>query len=327
MCTCHQGVTFRRVSIALLYLVSTAVIATTGQDDRCFFVSSYHKGYAWSDGLEKGLRAVLAGKCDVKQFNMDTKRRKDEASIRKAVEKARQLIADWDPDVVIAADDNAAKYLIKPFYREQGPPFVFCGVNWSVEEYGIPSSNVTGMIEVAPIQPMFEKAETLLNGLRNAFYIGAKTLTEEKNLARIIQVANKMDIALDHRLVESTAQWLKAYDDAQYTDLIIIGNSAGMAEWDPESVTKNIVKKTSKLSVTNNGWMMPVTMLGFTIVPEEHGEWAGKVALSILEGKDPASIPVITNRKWDLWVNEHLLEAAGINLPSTLIKKAKKAPY
>ncbi|NIT35543.1 MAG: hypothetical protein GTN49_03415, partial [candidate division Zixibacteria bacterium] len=43
---------------------------------KCLFVSSYHKGYAWSDGVERGLRSVLEGKCELRQFDMDTKRNK-----------------------------------------------------------------------------------------------------------------------------------------------------------------------------------------------------------------------------------------------------------
>jgi ABC-type uncharacterized transport system substrate-binding protein len=300
---------------------------TLGQDARCLFVSSYHKGYAWSDGIEKGLREALAGKCELQQFDMDTKRHKDETSIRNAAKKARQLITAWNPDVVITADDNAAKYLIKPFFRDHDLPFVFCGINWSVEEYGFPYSNATGMIEVAPIQQMLEKADTLLNGLSSTFYIGAKTLTEKKNLVKIKQSAEKMQISVDHRLVESTAEWLKAYADAQHADLIIIGSSGGMTEWDPESIKKTIAKTASKLSVTNHGWMMQVTMLGFIKVPEEQGDWAGKVASSILEGKDPAAIPIVANRKWDLWVNEPLIKAAEIALPDTLVKKSKKVSY
>ncbi|MEN8131191.1 MAG: hypothetical protein ABFS45_13570, partial [Pseudomonadota bacterium] len=81
------------------------------------------------------------------------------------------------------------------------------------------------------------------------------------------------------------------------------------------------------LSVTNHQWMMPVTLLGFTKIPEEQGEWAGKVALSILHGKTAGEIPIVPNRKWDLWANEQLLDTADIELPRTLINKFKKVRY
>ena len=68
---------------------------------------------------------------------------------------------------------------------------------------------------------------------------------------------------------------------------------------------------------------MPVTMLGMTKVPEEQGEWAGKVALQILNGAVPNTIPVIANRKWDLFLNPPLIERAGLELPAQLESKGK----
>jgi ABC-type uncharacterized transport system substrate-binding protein len=64
-------------------------------------------------------------------------------------------------------------------------------------------------------------------------------------------------------------------------------------------------------------------MLGMTKVPEEQGDWAGKVALQILDGAIPNSIPVIANRKWDLYLNPALVESAGLKLPAQLLGKGK----
>jgi ABC-type uncharacterized transport system substrate-binding protein len=61
-----------------------------------------------------------------------------------------------------------------------------------------------------------------------------------------------------------------------------------------------------------------------TKVPEEHGEWAGLAALEILGGTNPGDIPIVSNRKWDIWVNLSILNQSGIRLPAPLLKKAKK---
>jgi ABC-type uncharacterized transport system substrate-binding protein len=70
--------------------------------------------------------------------------------------------------------------------------------------------------------------------------------------------------------------------------------------------------------------MMPFAMLGLTKVPEEQGEWAAKIALQILQGVAPSSIPIVPNRKWDIWMNPLLVETAGIVLSKPLMQKAKK---
>ena len=311
----------RSSTLVIVFLLS----ASPAEAARCVYISSYHKGYAWSDGVERGLLKTLDGKCDITTFEMDSKRRKNEDSIRQAALEAKQLIDDLQPDVVIASDDNASKYLIVPHYKDANVPFVFCGVNWTVEQYGFPFSNVTGMIEVAAIEPMFEKAAAITGKIRHAFYIGADTLTERKNLARFENAAHKSNIELSSLLVPTMSEWIEAYRLAQQADLIIIGSNAGISDWDAATVQDEILPASTTLSATNHGWMMPYTMFGMTKVPEEHGEWAGRVAIEIMNGTKPSDIPIIPNRNFDLIVNNALLDHAQISLPEFI--KLKAQPY
>jgi len=290
---------------------------------KCLFVSSYNRGYPWSDGVERGLRSVLAGKCELRQFDMDTKRKKSPEEKRAAAEAARALIEAWQPDVVITADDNAAKYLIKPFYRNATTPFVFCGVNWTAKEYGFPYDNVTGIVEVAPIRPMLEKAVEISGGTR-AMYVGANTLTERKNLKRIQETAGEVSVTVASRLVDEMSQWPEALEAAQAYDFVIIGSNSGIEHWDSVVATRRVAAVSRKLSVTNHSWMMPYTMLGMTKIPEEQGEWGGRTALAILAGTPPRGIPIVSNRRWELWANFPLLRKAGIKLPRALRRKAKR---
>ena len=299
------------------------LVATTADAAKCIYISSYHQGYAWSDGVERGLLKTLDNKCELTIFNMDTKNFKDEASIKKAALEAKQLIDLTQPDVVIASDDNASKYLIVPYYKDSSIPFVFCGINWTVEQYGFPFSNVTGMIEVAAVEQMFDKAAAITGQITRAYYIGADTLTEKKNLNRFRSAGVAKSIEIESRLVSTIKQWIEAYGDAQHADLIVIGSNAGIDDWDEEAVLTAIEPITKTLSATNHGWMMPYTMFGMTKIPEEQGEWAGRVAIEILNGTKPSTIPIIPNRNFKLIVNKALLEIAQIRLPEFIRLKAQ----
>ena len=87
---------------------------------------------------------------------------------------------------------------------------------------------------------------------------------------------------------------------------------------------QNIKAHSTTLTATTRIRMMPISMLGLTKPPEEQGEWAGQVALKVLSGISPETIPVIANRRWDVWANEVLLSAAKLALPKRLIIKSKK---
>jgi ABC-type uncharacterized transport system substrate-binding protein len=289
---------------------------------KCLFVSSFHRGYEHSDAIERGLRSVLKGKCEVRQFDMDTKRRPSEAQQQALAAKA--IIESWQPDIVITADDEAAKYLIQPYYKDHKLPFVFCGLNWTAKEYGFPYTNATGMIEVAPIVPMLERAKEIVPTLRRAFYFGSDSLSEEKNLKRFQDAARQLGFTLDFSLVLTMDAWIEAYARAQEYDLVIVGNSEGIKDWDPKSARDAVLRSTRRLSITQHDWMMPWTLLGVTKVSEEQGEWAAKAALKILGGMSPAQIPIIPNNRRDIWINKDILAASHVRLPDGLLRKGKK---
>jgi len=290
---------------------------------KCLYVSSYHKGYDWSDGVEEGIRSVLDGQCQLRQFDMDTKRRKSTQEKQQAADLAFELIQAWKPDIVITSDDNAAKYLIVPKHDKVDIPFVFSGVNWTVEEYGFPFQNVTGIVEVAPIEPMLTKAIELSGGL-SAVYLGADTLTEGKNFQRIKSGAEKLGIKLEKVLVADFEAWAVAFTKAQYLDFIVMGSNSGIENWNEEQAESYAIENSQKLSVTNHAWMMSVTGLGFTKIPQEHGQWAAEAGLAILSGTSPSSIPVATNRKWELWMNNALVDKAEVVVPTTFSRRAKR---
>jgi hypothetical protein len=126
------------------------------------------------------------------------------------------------------------------------------------------------------------------------------------------------------QLAASMAAWIDTYRDGQDYDFIIVGSNAGINDWNSEQILEAIRPITRRLTVTSHEWMMPVTMLGMTKVPEEQGEWSGQVALQILAGTEPDSIPVIANRKWDLFINSDLIDIGQISLPDQLASKGKE---
>ena len=313
------------VAVASLFLSSLFIpIKAASSASKCLYVSSYHKGYAWSDGVEQGLRKVLSGHCEIRQIDMDTKRNKSPEFKQSAALNVKREIETWQPDVVIVSDDNAAKYVVKKYYRDADTPFVFSGVNWTVKEYGFPYSNVTGIVEVAPLEAMLTHAIKYSGGAKKAIYLGADTLTEKKNLDRVAEVSKKLGINLEGMLVSSASEWKAQYRAAQGADFIVMGSYSGISDWNETELAAFAVEHSRKLIVTSHEWMMPFSTVGFTKIPQEHGEWAAQTAIEILKGKSPSEIPIVANRDWDLWINTAHLESTRIKLPRKFLRKAKK---
>ena len=290
----------------------------------CVYVSSYHKGYAWSDALERGLRKELDGQCDLIQIDMDTKRNKSELyKIRKSREVANEIIK-IKPDVLITSDDNAARYLVVPYFKDSKLPVVFSGINWTVEEYGFPATNVTGMVEVAPVRPMLRWAQRLTEQGTRGFYLGSDTLTEAKNLKYLVKAADDLNISISSALVNDGEAWQSAFKEAEEADFIILGSSAGIHDWDEKTMMSFVREHARKLILTNNDWMLPFSMLGFVKIPQEQGEWAAKTAIAIHEGIPIQRIPVVANRKWEIYENTLFMKLAGVKNSDVLRARTKK---
>jgi len=118
-------------------------------------------------------------------------------------------------------------------------------------------------------------------------------------------------------------EWIESYKEAQQSDLLINGSNAGIHDWDNKTVLNAIRPHTKILSVTNQGWMMPYTIFGMTKVPEEHGEWAGLLAIEILNGTKPSDIPIIPNRRFDMTTNKALLSMTNIRIPEFIKLKSQ----
>jgi ABC-type uncharacterized transport system substrate-binding protein len=255
---------------------------------------------------------------------MDTKRNTGVDFARRQGLEAKRLIETLKPDVVIAADDNASRFLVKPYFKDSPIPFVFCGVNWTVAEYGYPYRNVTGMIEVAPIKPLLSAIRDTLKSVKTAVYLSSDVETEYVDSRHYQDILAEEGITMQRVLVKKLADWKKAYAAAQSADFIILGNDAGIADWNQDEAARFALEHARKLTVSNYDWMVRYAMLAMTKIPFEQGEWSARVALQILGGTAPESIPITPNRRWDIYVNPALLTRAKIQLPAYLLRKAVK---
>ena len=288
---------------------------------KILFVNSYHRGYPWSDGIYQAIEKALEGTgIQLMQFEMDTKRHPSEASKRSAAEKARVLIGNFRPDVVIASDDNASKYLIVPFYKNTKLPIVFCGVNWDASDYGFPTANVTGMIEVQLIDQILATLREYAKGSRIGFIKG-DDLSARKEAAFY---EKRFNIKIDKRFVKTYAEWEQAYLDLQKeTDMILVGNAESIPDWNPDAARQFVETYTTVPTGNWDKWMKDYALVTFATVPAEQGQWAARAALRILDGTSPGEIAVVTNKKAEIYRNMRIAKELHIVFPIEFIRRSR----
>jgi len=289
---------------------------------KVLWVDSYHEGYEWSDGIGRGIRKVLADSgVELKVLRMDTKCNRSEAYGREAGRRAKVIIEKYRPDVVIASDDNAQKYLMVPFLKDTDLPVVFCGVNKVPADYGYPSPNVTGMREVDLTNELVSQMQPFAGGNRVGLLAGD---TETHRI--IIENIRKQlfDGHLESCLVSTFDEFKQAFLRMQTeVDMLHLRNYTGIEGWDTEAAETFLLQNIRIPTGSVTPWMKRFVIFNLATQPEEQGEYAATTALRILDGTRPGDIPLAQNSRAQLTMNLKMAQAAGIVLPVSLLQMAE----
>jgi ABC-type uncharacterized transport system substrate-binding protein len=315
-----------RRSLIVLCAAAVALSATPARAQlagkKVLFVNSYHQGYPWSDGEEKGAEMALKSSGVKLDFvRMDVKRHQGDAAFAKAAAlKVKAEIESARPDLVILADDPAVQLVLVPYFKDSPVPFVFCGVNWDATRYAL-GKNTTGMVEVALVKELLGGLKDYAKGQRVGF------LTVDSETERIEGPYYKKALGLSfasERYVKTMAEWKEAFLKMQgEVDVLFLGNYAGINDWSEADAAAFAQEHSRIPSGTIYDFMMPYAMLGYAKIAEEQGAFSGKVALEILGGKAPSAIPVTPNKQARIFINPKLAAKAGIVFKPEMVKIAE----
>lgn len=317
--------TARTALLALAALMALPAAPARAQNlagKKVMFLNSYHEGYEWSDDIEKGVRTVLGPTGARLEFHrMDTKRHQDETFRKEAGERARAAIEAFQPDLVIAADDNAVKYVLVPFYKNAKLPFVFCGVNWDASKYGLPFQNATGMEEVALVRELLDNLRTYAKGKR----VGFLTVDSETERIEGPWYTKRLGLTFAREsYVKTLADWKAEFARMQgEVDVLLLGNFSGINDWDEKDAAAFALANTKVPSGGMYDFMMPYAMLGLVKVAEEQGIWSARAAVDILQGTPPAKIAIVQNKQGKTMINLKLSEKGGVVFKPELTRNAQ----
>ncbi len=311
-------------SSVFVYLAIVHPKVAHAQEKTCIFVNSYSPGYHWSDEIDRGVVAGLDGACKLERLFLDSKKNKDKDSQKAKSLELKTIIDQRNPDVVIVSDDNAVELVLAQHYKNSKIPFVFCGLNWDITPYGLPYKNTTGMVEVAPIGPLFAEARKATEQkLKTVSFIAADNETQRKEFARVEKYFLAAKVEITPLWIKNFEQFKKAYVDAQQSDFVLLWNTAGADGWKDSDAKDWILKNTKKLSASVYENMIPFAGISFVKLGFEQGEYAGNAAAQILEGKPAREIKVIQNSRFDRYLNKEVTAKASVQPSAEFVASAK----
>jgi gluconate transporter len=326
----YYGVTVRQTF--QIWTVMESIVALTGlggvlalnvfvgppahaASKRVFYVNSYHEGYAPSDEAMAAIREILRdARVDLRMAYLDAKRHPDAGSVAERAGQIVRQIRDFHPDLLIASDDDAVKYVVAPNFRNGPFPVVFCGVNWSAEQYGLPADNVTGMLEVVPVEDALRDLMSAFPKSRKLRILSEDSTSERSNRELLDPKYRALGLEPSYSLVPDFAAWKDEFLRAQTeADLIYLPTNGAIRGWDAPAARDWVRKQIRKQVFTCDDFMLPYAAYGLTKVAREQGEWAARTALRILAGARPADIPIVRNEQTRCFVNSGLASAIGFS--------------
>ncbi len=316
---------------------------------RIMVVSSYHREYIWSQHTNKGLCAALlefgyldnqqqtesytkndyveSSRVIVKKSWMDTKRKNSKSEMAQSLARVIAEIDDFQPDILLLGDDNAANYISNQYFDTE-TPIVFWGINGLPLKYGIidsltkPGHNVTGIYQRGYYIEAFAYFHKIVPGLKTIAVLADDSPTGRAHAKKVQRYAEEGELIVDVAeivITNSFAEWKsKALELQSKVDGFYISthntlkdekgnhvNYLKASSWYLRNIQKPEVV-VAKFGV-EEGFLCTVDDSAF-----KQGYEAMKLAHKILVGANPAELSVYSPTRGPFIVNRKRAKMLGL---------------
>ncbi len=291
--------------IILLLLLRLPPLPALAASPNVLVLHSYHPGLSWTDTLNAGISETFRQQMPEVLLwveYLDTKRNTDTSYLSLQAALLRHKLAQSTFNLIITTDNDALDFVLK--YRDsifRGAPVVFCGVNDFKPEQLLGQRGITGLAENPSFAETMSTALGLHPDTREFVVIGADQaitdLLTDRSLRELEQrfpdirftYWNNLDaLELRSRLQKLTAGQLILVHGVMRNEEGVLVDYSG----------KNLFLSTHTEAPIYGFWdfeMGTGCVGGKMVQGRTEGQRVARLAMDILEGADPDSIPVHTD--------------------------------
>ena len=316
------------LAILLAALAIAALFPAPAQASRQVLVlNSYHPGYKWSDDVMHSLETRLHQfdpETVIRTEHLDTKRNLDPAYLENLPVFLKRKYSFLHPDLVVAADESAFQLMLE--HGEEifgGTPTVFCGVN-TTPLPALPRW-MTGVREYSDLSANIELMRRLIPGMREIAVVVDRTETGRAILAdlRAVMPGNLRLRVLDDAPLPLLAQDVASLGpDTGLLFLVYFSDREGNVYEPSEAMAAVSEASTRPVFGAWNFYMGHGLFGGYLTSGFAQGRIAGEMAVRILSGESPESVPVAFENVVNLEVDVRQMERFGIT-PDQLPQEAR----
>jgi len=304
---------------------------------KILLVQSYYSDYPWVNSITQGVKKGLEGSgVQLEIFYMDTKRKTSAEWKIKSGKLAKKKVAEFKPDIIISADDNAQQFFAKDYIGKQGITIVFTGVNVNPAKYGYPAPNATGVIQKAIFVQSIELLMAIKPNVKKIAVISDDGPTSDAILSYLKTLKTPVEV-VSFDQPSTFAQWKSLIKKYQKTvDAIAVNLYQTVKKSNDKSSGENVSlpqKTVMNWTMKNNN--LPTIgfftdafdegiLCGIAESGEEQGFQAARIAVQILKGKKPKDFKIVIPTKGIVTVNLKTAEKLGITVPFEILESASR---
>jgi len=346
----HQFVrkfyTFIIFIMVICLLVVTVAYAQSDPKQKVLIINSYHKGFQWTDDhvsaaeevLYKGIKHI-----DLFVEYMDTKRIYSEEYLEHLLDIYCLKYKNIHFDAIITTDDNALWFVLKYHKEVFGKaPVIFCGINDFHKSLLKGKKQFSGLVEVLDIKPTIDLALKLHPKTRKIVVIVDSTPTGLGQKRAIAEVAHSYkDLEFEYIEGKNTShsellEKLRSLSKESIVLLTVWLRDKNNVYLSPDEGGRLISSNSTVPIYGIIDMYYGYGIVGGKILDSQtHGRIAAEIALRIINGEKPASIPVIfdsTNpymfdykqlERWKISLSDLPKVSIIINKPISFYKEYK----
>jgi PAS domain S-box-containing protein len=265
---------------------------------------SYHKGYAWTEGEERGIKRAFSSHPETLFFveYMDTKRVAFTSDYRKRIfQFYRFKYHGKRPDIVMVTDNNALTFIVE--YHSglfPGVPVVFCGVNNFKPSMLHGDPLITGVKEASSFTDTLRLALRLHPKASRIFVIlDSNTVTSSLNEELLRRSLTSLHLSREVRFLKARdlAAILEEVGKIPEDSIVLMGSGFfrdGDGRILPMAKCGELISQTCSVPIYSFwDFMLGHGVVGGKLVSAvAQGEAAGAMALKVLSGTPVSEMPV-----------------------------------
>ncbi len=258
----------------------------------------------------------------------------DEDHREDAGKEGRRAVDQFNPDVILAVDDEAQQYVASRYAGKKRPKIVFTAIDLDPATYGYAgAANVTGVSEVLPLAAIRETLLLARQGKPARLAVIGNTSPTGKGELRQVQAFDwaPHKVVEVHTLADFTA-WQAAVTGTEGSaDVLLVLSHDGLKAG---PASREIVAGEKVVRwVETHAKPLPVGIRaeyverggGLGIAPSSRaiGEAAATMAVTWLKSTSSAAPPITEGRHYSVAIRDAPLLSRNVTLPSIYIEAAR----